>query len=221
MLSPMLFGAAVFGGAASAFLPRIAQRLAVPAGAAPRSTCANCAKFDPAWVRVGAPCGCQAVPWRPVVAGAGAAGLLGAPVLLPAVVLGVLLAMIDLRCRRLPDPLVAVLALLTVVPLGVLAEPGQLVRAVLAAGLSFTAYTMVAILPGGGLGFGDVKLATVLGFVLGFYGWPALVLGLILPHLINGPIALFLLLTGRVRRRSALPFGPALLAGALVGVVFA
>jgi leader peptidase (prepilin peptidase)/N-methyltransferase len=138
--------------------------------------------------------------------------------LLIAVVLGVLLAAIDVRCLRLPDPLVAALGLVTVVPLIVLAGPGQLVRAALAAGLSFTAYAMIGILPRGGLGFGDVKLGAVLGFVLGFLGWPALAIGLVVPHLINGPIALFLLVRGKVGRRSGLPLGPALLAGALLGV---
>jgi leader peptidase (prepilin peptidase)/N-methyltransferase len=140
--------------------------------------------------------------------------------LLIAVVLGVLLAVIDVRCLRLPDPLVAALAVLTVVPLVVLAGPGQLARASLAAGLSFTAYAMIAILPGRGLGFGDVKLGAVLGFVLGFLSWPALAAGMLVPPLVNGPIALFLLARGRVGRRSAVPFGPALLAGALLGVAF-
>jgi leader peptidase (prepilin peptidase)/N-methyltransferase len=64
-----------------------------------------------------------------------------------------------------------------------------------------------------------VKLGAVLGFVLGFLGWPALAIGLVVPHLINGPIALFLLVRGKVGRRSGLPLGPALLAGALLGVV--
>lgn len=226
----MVVCAAVFGGASSAFLPRIAHRLSVPAGARPRSACADCAAPFPqgqdGWVRAGPACRCAACPWRTVAAGAAASGLLGTtvgstpllPVLLIAVVLGVLLAAIDVRCLRLPDPLVASLAVLTVVPLILLAGPGQLVRAALAAGVSFTAYAMVAILPRGGLGFGDVKLGAVLGFVLGFVGWPALAAGLVVPHLINGPIALFLLVRGKVGRRSAVPFGPALLAGALLGV---
>jgi leader peptidase (prepilin peptidase)/N-methyltransferase len=59
----------------------------------------------------------------------------------------------------------------------------------------------------------------VLAFVLGFLGWPAVAVGTVLPHLINGPAAAVLLLTGRARRRTALPFGPALLIGALLGVV--
>jgi prepilin signal peptidase PulO-like enzyme (type II secretory pathway) len=69
-----------------------------------------------------------------------------------------------------------------------------------------------------GLGFGDVKLAGVLGLPLGWLGWPAVLLGLALPHLLAGPVALFLLLTGRAKRGTGLPFGPALLAGALLAI---
>jgi leader peptidase (prepilin peptidase)/N-methyltransferase len=63
-----------------------------------------------------------------------------------------------------------------------------------------------------------VKLAAVLGFVLGFAGWPAVLAGLAAPHLINAPVAAFLLLTRRAGRRTALPFGPALLTGALLAL---
>jgi leader peptidase (prepilin peptidase)/N-methyltransferase len=144
------------------------------------------------------------------------------PVLLAGAVLGAVLAQIDARCRRLPDPVVGLLAVSAGLPLTVGAmaagEPARAGRAVLAAALVGAAYLVVALLPGGGLGLGDVKLAAVLAFVLGFLGWPAVAVGTVLPHLINGPVALVLLLTGRVRRRTALPFGPALLVGALLGV---
>ncbi len=152
-----------------------------------------------------------------LTSGALAAALGPSPLLLvvlPATALGVLLAVVDVRCRRLPDRLVAALALVTVVPLTLVA-PGGLPRAVAAAGLSGVAYLSIALLPGRGLGFGDVKLATVLGFLLGFAGWPAVLTGLLAPHLINGPAAVVLLIT---RRGRSLPFGPALLAGAVVGL---
>ena len=55
----------------------------------------------------------------------------------------------------------------------------------------------------------------MLATILGFAGWPAVIAGLVVPHLINGPIALALLLA---RRSRPLPFGPALLAGALIAV---
>jgi len=225
--------AAVFGGASAAFVPRIAHRLAVPRDTRPRSTCADCTADLPTWVRAGAPCRCARPPVCTTAAGALVTGLLGATigpaplllVLLPAATLGILLAAIDLRCLRLPDALVALLAAVTVLPLTLGAllagEPARLGRAALAALLSGAIYLIIALLPGAGLGLGDVKLATVLGFTLGFVGWPALAAGLLTPHLINGPVALTLLLTRRAKRRTALPLGPALLAGALVGLVLA
>jgi leader peptidase (prepilin peptidase)/N-methyltransferase len=45
--------------------------------------------------------------------------------------------------------------------------------------------------------------------------------GLLAPHLINGPVALFLLVTRRASARRPLPFGPALLAGALLAITAA
>jgi leader peptidase (prepilin peptidase) / N-methyltransferase len=226
--------AVVFGAAGGAFVPRIAHRLAVASGRPPRSACAACARPFPSgpagWVRAGAACPCARFPWGTVAGSAAAAGLLGAtvggrvvlPVLLVGAVMGAVLAQIDVRCRRLPDPVVALLAVSAGAPLIVGAvvagEPARAGRGVLAAVLVGMAYLGVALLPGGGLGPGDVKLAAVLAFVLGFLGWPAVAVGTVLPHLINGPVALVLLLTGRVRRRAALPFGPALLVGALLGV---
>jgi leader peptidase (prepilin peptidase) / N-methyltransferase len=226
--------AAVFGAAASAFVPRIAHRVAVPSGHPPRSACADCATPFPhgpaGWVRAGAACRCGTAPWRTVLAGAVAGGLLGhafgadpvLPVGLLAAVFGLLLAVIDVRCLRLPDPLVGALAVTIVAPLTAAAaatgDPWRLGRALLVAALSFTAYLLIAIGSNGGLGLGDVKLAGVLGFALGFAGWPAVLAGLALPHLINGPIALCLLVSGRAGRQRALPLGPALLAGTLLAV---
>jgi leader peptidase (prepilin peptidase)/N-methyltransferase len=43
--------------------------------------------------------------------------------------------------------------------------------------------------------------------------------GLLLPTLLAGPVAVLLLVTGRATRRTALPFGPALVVGAVVAVV--
>jgi leader peptidase (prepilin peptidase)/N-methyltransferase len=226
--------AAIFGAAAGAFVPRIAHRLAVAFGNPPRSACADCAAPFPdgpaGWVRAGAACRCGNAPWLTVLAGAVAGGLLGRafgaipllPVALLAAVLGLLLAVIDMRCLRLPDPLVGALAVVTVVPLTAAAaaggDPARFGRAVLVAALSSAAYLLIGIGSDGGLGLGDVKLAGVLGFVLGFAGWPAVVAGLALPHVINGPIALCLLASGRAGRDRALPLGPALLAGTLLAV---
>ncbi len=228
MSIPVTAGAAILGGAAVAFVPRVAHRLAVPAGDPPRPACARCSRPFPAgpagWVRAGAPCPCAAFPWPTVLTGAVAAGLLGAVVGLwvapVAAVIGVLLAQIDVQCLRLPDAIVGALAVVVAVP-PVLGSPAGLRVAVAAAGVVGSVYLVVAIVSGGALGLGDVKLAAVLALGLGFHGWPAVAVGAVAPHLIMGPVAVVLMLGRRVRRRGVLPFGPALLAGALLAVVTA
>lgn len=230
---PIVIFATVFGAAAGAFVPRVAYRFAVPFGAQPRLACAKCARPFDDWIRAGAACPCGKAPWPAIAGTAGAAGLLGAtvdavsllPALLVAVLVGALLCQIDVRCLRLPDPVVGALGVVIVVPLTVRAvavgESSRLGSAVLATGLVGCAYLLIWILPRGGLGLGDVKLATVLGFALGYLGWSAVAVGLLVPPLINGPWALFLLVTRRAERSTALPFGPALLIGALLAVTTA
>ena len=230
VLLPIL--AAVFGAATAAFLPRVVHRLAVAFGEPSRPSCAACGRRFPAgaagWVRVGAACSCPQRYAVTVLAGAAIAALLAVaigpapllPVFLLAAVPGLLLALIDLRCLRLPDRLVGALAVTAGVPLALL-RPERIGAALLAGVLVLTAYGLMALAPRGGLGLGDVKLAAVLAAILGFAGWPAVAVGVLTPHLINGPIALVLLVSRRAGRRRPLPFGPALLAGALLAVTAA
>jgi leader peptidase (prepilin peptidase)/N-methyltransferase len=214
--------ALLFGAASAAFVPTVARRLAVRFGAPPLDACPQCQKLYPDWVRVGAACRCETRSLLVVPVGGATAALLAAtiggspllPVYLLATVPALLLAVIDLRCLRLPDRLVGALAVVGVVPSAVL-RPSMIGPALVAGGAVLTAYGIIALLPGNGLGLGDVKLAGVLALILGFAGWPAVVVGVLAPHLINGPVALALLLRGR---RTPLAFGPALLAGALIAV---
>ena len=72
-----------------------------------------------------------------------------------------------------------------------------------------------------GMGYGDVRLAAALGFALGYVGWAALVIGIYGAFLVFGLGGLVVALVrwDRSRLKTAYPFGPFLLAGALVGVV--
>jgi leader peptidase (prepilin peptidase)/N-methyltransferase len=70
------------------------------------------------------------------------------------------------------------------------------------------------------LGLGDVKLAGVLGLVLGWQGWGVVVVGAFLGFLLGGLAGIGLMLAGRADRRTAIPFGPLLLFGALVAVAW-
>ena len=233
---------ALLGSLAGALAPRPVYRLSVHYGSPPRTGCGRCGHPFPVgaagWLRLSARCpGCRLrlgpPGWLTALAGAAACGLTtwalagsGALVVtafLAVAVLGVPLAAIDIACLRLPDPLVAATGLATLAPLAgaafVAGDPGPLVRGLAGAAALGGVHLVLAVLPGAHLGFGDVKLAAVLGLPLGWLGWSAVLLGGILPHLINGPVALGLLLTGRAGRRTELPLGPALLAGALAATV--
>ena len=71
------------------------------------------------------------------------------------------------------------------------------------------------------LGFGDVNLAGVLGFIL---GWPGIMLGLALTILLAGVVSLFYLLISILVRRyrfdMAIPYGPFLISSAIVLLYF-
>ncbi|MEU7763303.1 MULTISPECIES: prepilin peptidase [Micromonospora] len=162
-----------------------------------------------------------------VVVFGGLAATRGTDPALPALLLvaaaGLVLAVTDLTALRLPDPLVGVVALggglgLTAATAAT-GEPRRLAVAVAGAALSFIGYALLSLLPRARLGFGDVKLAAALGLPLGWLGWPALRLGLLLPHVLAGVAVLVLLAAGRVRRDTPVPFGPALLGGAWLAAV--
>ncbi|MCG5453461.1 prepilin peptidase [Micromonospora hortensis] len=139
------------------------------------------------------------------------------PVFLAVAAVGLVLARVDLACLRLPDPLVLVAGLLALGGLTTVAllsgTPGRLLGAMGGATIGGAAHVLLALLPGSRLGFGDVKLAAVLGLPLGWLGWEVLLTGLLLPHVLHGGLVLGLLAARKVHRNTLLPLGPALLVG--------
>lgn len=70
---------------------------------------------------------------------------------------------------------------------------------------------------GKGMGFGDVKLALLLGLVLGF---PFIVYSLYIAFLTGAGVSLILILWKKKHLKSTIPFGPFLVFGALVVILF-
>ena len=70
-----------------------------------------------------------------------------------------------------------------------------------------------------GMGFGDVKLAGVLGLYLGYLGWSHIIAGTFAAFLLGGLWSLAILATRRGTLGSAIPFGPFMLAGAAAAMV--
>ncbi|TFC56944.1 MULTISPECIES: A24 family peptidase [unclassified Cryobacterium] len=134
----------------------------------------------------------------------------------------VALALIDLETHRLPDKIVLPAYAVGAVLLGwaalVTGDLGRLLSAGIGLAALWLLYFLMAVLYPGGMGFGDVKLAGVLGLFLGWLGWGQLVVGAFSAFLLGGIFALILLVSRRVSRKGSIPFGPWMLAGAWVGI---
>lgn len=135
---------------------------------------------------------------------------------------GVLLGVVDLRHRLLPNRVVLPsygvggAALLVAAAAG--GEWAALLRAGLGGAALFAAFLVLALISPSGLGMGDVKLAGLLGLYLGWLGWPAVLLGAVAGFVVQAAIALVLLATRRIGLRGELPFGPAMLLGAALAI---
>jgi leader peptidase (prepilin peptidase)/N-methyltransferase len=141
-------------------------------------------------------------------------------------VVGAALTYVDLDVHRLPDlivlPSYPIAFVLLIVPTVVTGHWGWLLQAVLAALVLFVAYLLLVLISpgGGGLGYGDVKLAGVLGLLLGWLGWGTVTVSVLAAFVIGGVIALVLLLAGRASRSTHIAFGPSMILGAWVALMF-
>ena len=137
-------------------------------------------------------------------------------------VAGVVLGAVDLAVHRLPDrvtiPAYAAVATALLVDAVALDTWPALLRAVLAGAAAFGGAASAAVLSPRGLGFGDVKLLGLLGLVLGWVGWGALLAGMFLGLFTGAAASLTLIAAGRAGWRTALPFGPPLLVGAVLAL---
>lgn len=97
---------------------------------------------------------------------------------------------------------------------------GDLGRGAMGGVFYFSGLFVLALIARGGFGFGDVKLAFMLGLFLAFRGWEHLVVGIFLAFFIGGLVAIALLLSRKKGRKDAVPFGPSLVLGAWIGIAY-
>jgi leader peptidase (prepilin peptidase) / N-methyltransferase len=228
----------VGGLLAGSFVTVVAHR--VPRGESivgPRSRCPGCgaqiAAYDNvpvlSWLMLGARARCCGArisaryPLTELVVGAAYAATVlvlwgEATELVLGLVLVTTLAAVtltDLERRIIPNRVLAVAAVLGVV-IAALGDPGSLperaIAAAAAGGLLFAA----ALLYPRGMGLGDVKLAALMGLYLGRDVGPALLVAL----LAGSAVGLAMVAReGSSARRKAIPFGPFLALGGLVGLL--
>jgi leader peptidase (prepilin peptidase)/N-methyltransferase len=230
------------GLAAGSYLAVLAAR--VPGGASiahPPGPCPECGLRPRAaeeiplvgWRRLRGRCpGCGAPigAWYPAVGLATAilfavmALRFGLSPVLPAfwllAALAVVLAVIDLRHRRLPDPLTlpAYPAAAALLGAGALAVPGgarHFLSALAGMAAAWLFFLLLALVYPAGLGWGDVKLSGVIGLYLGWLGAAALLAGLLGAFVLAAVAGLGLMAAGKATRKSHIPFGPFMLASAI------
>ena len=136
------------------------------------------------------------------------------------VLLGILLATVDLRHQLLPNrlvlPFLGLAVLLLSLPALVDSTWQRLPGAVLGSLALFGVYLIAALSKPGGIGMGDVKLAAVVGLYAGYQGlasWIAVLLG---AFLLNSLVIIVLMLARVLKRDSDIPFGPSMIAVALL-----
>ena len=150
----------------------------------------------------------------------------GASPVLPALLLlaaaGIALALIDLQVGRLPFVItVPLLLVLTValIPAGMSRGWSPAGPALLSAAAWVAVYGGLWLgTTGRGMGLGDVVLAPSLGLALGWLGWGPSLIGLLGGFGIGALVGVGLIASGRVERRTKVPFGPFMLGGAALGV---
>ena len=83
--------------------------------------------------------------------------------------------------------------------------------------IGFALLLLIAIISRGGMGWGDVKLAALIGLATGF---PLVLLALLIGAIIGGLVAVALLIAKKRGRKEAIPFGPFLSLATLVTLLW-
>lgn len=130
---------------------------------------------------------------------------------------------VDLRDHRLPGVVVRPAWAGAAGLLGLAAvlsdQPQRLLGMGLGAIGMWGVYYLLRKASAGALGLGDVRLAAMLGTVLGFASVWTVLWGTILGFLVGGLVAVLLLLTRRAHLTDRVPFGPSMLVGAMLALV--
>jgi leader peptidase (prepilin peptidase)/N-methyltransferase len=96
------------------------------------------------------------------------------------------------------------------------AEPG-IVHAAIGGGIGLGLFLLVALISRGGMGWGDVKMAALIGLVTGY---PLIFIALVLAIILGGLVAVILLLLKKKGRKEGIAYGPYLSLAAIATLLF-
>jgi leader peptidase (prepilin peptidase) / N-methyltransferase len=128
----------------------------------------------------------------------------------------VTITLTDLDMRIIPNKVVLAGAVAAVVIVAA-SDPENLVERGIAAAIAGGFLFVVALAYPRGMGMGDAKLVAMMGLYLGRAVAPALLIGLLIGALVGG---LMIARQGSAARKQAIPFGPFLALGGILGLWF-
>lgn len=146
----------------------------------------------------------------------------GAPGIIVVAMVGFASSYIDVRTHKLPNVFTVVMAWgaligwLTAFVVDSSTFVERLTVSVIGA-LIWALPMIIVRVVGGQIGMGDLKLAPILGAVVGMVGIPAAVFSFLLTYISAGLSALWLLFTGSTSVRSRIPLGPWMVGSAIAG----
>jgi leader peptidase (prepilin peptidase)/N-methyltransferase len=133
---------------------------------------------------------------------------------LPFAAVLIAVAGIDLDHRIIPNKIIVPAAVWGLVAT-ILFRPDNIDDSLIAGGIAFSALLLAAVAYPAGMGMGDVKLAGAMGIYLGSGVAPAMLIGFLVGSVLGLAI---LAREGKAARKKAVPFGPFLAIGGLVGI---
>lgn len=127
-----------------------------------------------------------------------------------------LIAFIDFKTMLIPNWSVYAILILGIAAIFLNHDISWLERIIgfLAGGLILL---IIYIVSGGGIGMGDVKLMAAAGL---FMGWKLTLWSLLTGSIIGGVVGVIILITGKGKLKTAIPFGPFLVIGILMSILF-
>jgi leader peptidase (prepilin peptidase)/N-methyltransferase len=136
----------------------------------------------------------------------------------------ILLTVTDLDTKLIPNRILGPATMIGVALLvpGHFIDPsgGDLIDGAIGGVSYFVVMFLLALIVKGGLGFGDVKLAFIIGVFVGYLSLGHVLVAGMGSFLIGGAVAAFLLITRRQGRKDAIPFGPFMTTAAVVALFF-
>jgi len=134
-----------------------------------------------------------------------------------------MIVVIDLKQMVIPDTAVALLFVVVIlyriwlVSFHIMKPEDLLLSLSSMAGAGLLFLALFLITRGRGIGFGDVKLALPLGLLL---GWPQVLVWIFSSFCIGGVVGIVLLSLKKVKLKTAVPFGPFLVVGTLIALIW-